>query len=149
MTFAIALNCWLYSLLHNTDQFFTFLGADEIITFSNDSFETNFYEKSIEQSSFMNELLSRTDRYDVVFFTTHLNYNTDFIKKFLTKTGVVIQATEKDLPSDDYGAFMRMLFSVRITFDIELNFSLMFLFLGLRNFQKAWIENLQYRALVG
>ena len=87
-------------------------GADEIITFSNDSFETNFYEKSIEQSSFLNELLSRNDRYDVVFITTHLNYNTEFIKKFVTPAGVLIHATEKDLPSDDYGAFKKMLFTV-------------------------------------
>lgn len=90
-----------------------FSGADEIITFSNDSFETNFYEKSIEQSSFLNELLSRNDKYDIVFITTHLNYNTDFIKKFLSKTGVLIDATEKYLPSDEYGAFMRMMFRVR------------------------------------
>lgn len=94
-----------------------FAGADEIITFSNDSFEANFYEKSIEQSSFLNELLSRHDKYDVVFITTHLNYNTDFIKKFLSQTGVVIQATEKDLPSDDYGAFLRMMFRVRMPFN--------------------------------
>lgn len=90
-------------------------GADEIITFSNDSFETNFYEKSIEQSSFLNELLSRTDRYDAVFITTHLNYNTDFIKKFLSQNGIVIFATEKDLPSDEYGALMRSLFKVKIS----------------------------------
>lgn len=88
-------------------------GADEIITFSNDSFEANFYEKSIEQSSFLNELLSRQDRYDVVFFTTHLNYNTDFIKKFLSPRGIVIQATERDLSSDEYGALTRMMFRVR------------------------------------
>lgn len=87
-------------------------GADEIITFSNDSFESNFYEKSIEQSSFLNELLSRNDKYDVVFITTHLNYNTDFILKFLSKSGTLVHATEKDLPSDDYGVFMRMLFRV-------------------------------------
>lgn len=90
------------------------LGADEIITFSNDSFETNFYEKSIEQSSFLNEMLSRQDRYDVVFFTTHLNYNTDFIKKFLSETGVIVHATEKDLPSDEYGLFMTTFFKVSI-----------------------------------
>lgn len=88
-------------------------GADEIITFSNDSFEANFYEKSIEQSSFLNELLSRQDRYDVVFFTTHLSYNTDFIKKFISPTGIVINATENDLPSDDYGSLMRLMFKVR------------------------------------
>lgn len=60
----------------------------------------------------MNELLSRNDRYDVVFITTHLNYNTDFIKKFVTPGGVLIHATEKDLPSDDYGGFKKMLFTV-------------------------------------
>lgn len=57
--------------LHNSESFNSFsfaklLGADEIITFSNDSFEANFYEKSIEQSSFLNELLCRDDKYDVV-----------------------------------------------------------------------------------
>lgn len=95
------------SPLHNVP------GADEIITFSNDSFEANFYEKSIEQSSFLNELLSRQDKYDVVFFTTHLSYNTDFIKKFISPAGIVINATENDLPSDDYGSFMRLMFKVR------------------------------------
>lgn len=44
---------------------FGVLGADEIITFSNDSYEANFYEKSVEQSFFMTELLSRNDKYDV------------------------------------------------------------------------------------
>lgn len=108
-------------------------GADEIITFSNDSFETNFYEKSIEQSSFLNELLSRTDRYDVVFFTTHLNYNTDFIKKFLSKTGLVIHATEKYLPSDDYGVFMRILFKVRNS----TTFTIQRYFIYMRNFRST------------
>jgi hypothetical protein len=58
-------------------------------------------------------MLSRQDKYDVVFFTTHLNYNTDFIKKFLSPSGIVIYATEKYLPSDEYGALMRALFGVR------------------------------------
>lgn len=87
-------------------------GADEIITFSNDSFESNFYEKSIEQSTFLNELLSRQDRYDVVFFTTRLNYSTNFITRFLAHGGFVVHATENDLESDNYGIFMRMLFKV-------------------------------------
>lgn len=91
------------------------LGCDEIITFSNDTFEANFYEKSIEQSSFLNELLSRQDKYDVVFFTTHLSYNTDFIKKFLSPSGIVVNATESDLPSDDFGGFRKLLFRVRLS----------------------------------
>ncbi|CRL05020.1 CLUMA_CG018188, isoform A [Clunio marinus] len=91
-------------------------GADEIITFSNDSFEANFYEKNIEQSSFLNELLSRNDKYDVVFFTTHLNYNTDFITKFLSPNGIVIHATEKYLPSDNYNLIMRTLLKAYIVF---------------------------------
>lgn len=120
-------------MLHDLNFRFI-LGADEIITFSNDSFETNFYEKSIEQSSFLNELLSRTDRYDVVFFTTHLNYNTDFVKKFLSKTGLVIHATEKYLQSDDYGVLMRTLFRVKILrsfHELKIIFSSI---LGLRQF---------------
>lgn len=88
------------------------LGADEIITFSNDSFETNFYEKSIEQSTFLNELLSRQDRYDVVFFTTRLSYSTKFIERFLTPSGVIVHATERTLESDNYGLFMRVFFKV-------------------------------------
>jgi hypothetical protein len=87
-------------------------GADEIITFSNDSFETNFYEKSIEQSTFLNELLSRSDRYDVVFFTTRLNYSTKFIERFLAPNGIVVHATEKDLASDNYGSFMKLMYKV-------------------------------------
>lgn len=59
-----------------------------------------------------------------MFITTHLNYNTDFIKKFLSQNGVVIHATEKDLPSDDYGAFMRLMFKVK-----NLNFQALKLFL--------------------
>lgn len=112
MIVKIALLCFNQSKFILLKCIFNLLGADEIITFSNDSFESNFYEKSIEQSSFLNELLSRNDKYDVVFITTHLNYNTNFIKKFLSQSGVVIHATEKDLPSDDYGAFSRMMFRV-------------------------------------
>jgi hypothetical protein len=93
--------------------FLSSTGADEIITFSNDSFEKNFYEKSIEQSSFLNELLSRNDKYDCVFFTTRLNYNTNFIYRFLSPQGVVVHAIESDMSSDEYGIFMRAIFRVR------------------------------------
>ncbi|CAG9797952.1 unnamed protein product [Chironomus riparius] len=91
------------------------LGADEIITFSNDSFETNFYEKSIEQSTFMNELLSRQVKYDVVFITTRLNYSTKFIERFLTPHGTIVHAVESIMPSDEYGIFMRMMFKIYVT----------------------------------
>lgn len=52
----------------------------------------------------------------MVFFTTHLSYNVDFIKKFLVPNGLVIHATENDLPSDDYGVFMRLLFKFYVDF---------------------------------
>jgi hypothetical protein len=91
---------------------FVSTGADEIITFANDSFEANFYEKSIEQSSFLNELLSRNDKYDCVFFTTIVSYSTDFILKFLAPNGTLIHATEKFLPSDYYGSFRKLFYGV-------------------------------------
>lgn len=94
--------------------YFSLAGADEIITFANDSFEANFYEKSIEQSSFLNELLCRNDKYDVVFFTTNVRYGTDFCKKFLTHGGCIVHATERYLPSDDYGPFRRYFYGVSI-----------------------------------
>lgn len=60
----------------------------------------------------MNELLSRQDKYDAVFITTRLNYSTKFIERFLTPTGLVVHAVESNMPSDEYGIFMRMMFKV-------------------------------------
>lgn len=60
----------------------------------------------------MNELLSRQDKYDVVFITTRLNYSTKFIERFLTPHGTIVHAVESIMPSDEYGIFMRMMFKV-------------------------------------
>ena len=82
-----------------------------MITFNNENFETNFAESNIEQSVFLMELVTR-DNFDVVFFTTFLNYDKGFIRKFLNDQGIVVDTWDKELSSDSYGVGMRWLLSV-------------------------------------
>lgn len=50
--------------------------------------------------------------YDVMFLTTASTYNRDFIAKFITHCGKIIDCDEQKLSSDYYGIFMRILCSV-------------------------------------
>ncbi|XP_063708074.1 reticulon-4-interacting protein 1, mitochondrial-like [Culicoides brevitarsis] len=89
------------------------LGADDVITFQNDSFTPSFFEVNIAQSNFINELTSR-ESYDVIFITTRLRYSTDFFWKFVKPSGTVVNTVEPDIDSDQYGAFMRLFYSMYI-----------------------------------
>lgn len=82
-------------------------GADDVIAFNCDD---NIYELE-ERDLLLKELIIRKP-YDVVFLTASSTYNRDFIYKFLTENGSVIDTDEKPLASDDYGVFMRFLCSV-------------------------------------
>lgn len=84
-------------------------GADDVIAFNCDD---NIYELE-ERDLFLNELKIR-EPYDVIFLTTSSTYNREFIYKFLTENGCVIDTDEKPLASDEYGFFMRFLCSVSI-----------------------------------
>lgn len=82
-------------------------GADDVIAFNCDD---NIYELE-ERDLLLKELATRKP-YDVIFLTTTSTYNRDFIWKFLTENGAVIDTDEKPFASDDYGIFMRFLCSV-------------------------------------
>lgn len=90
-----------------------FTGADDVITFHNDSFTHSYFEVNIAQSNFINELTSR-ESYDVIFITTKLRYNTDFFWKFVKSSGTVVDTVEPDIDSDQYGAFLRLFYSVSV-----------------------------------
>lgn len=64
-----------------------------------------------ERDLFVKELLIRQP-FDVVFLTSASTYNRDFISKFLTSNGQIVDTVEKRLASDDYGIAKRYLFSV-------------------------------------
>lgn len=68
---------------------------------------------NIAQSNFINELTSR-ESYDVIFITTKLRYNTDFFWKFVKSSGTVVDTVEPDIDSDQYGAFLRLFYSVSV-----------------------------------
>lgn len=104
-------------------------GADDIISFSNDNFTQNFFDKSIAQSNFINELTSR-ESYDVIFITTKVQYNTEFLLKFLKTNGKLINTVERDINSDEYGAFMRLFYSVSI---VVISFSFLLIYDRLKN----------------
>lgn len=82
-------------------------GANDVIAFNSDD---NIYELE-ERDLLLKELLIRKP-YDVAFLTTSQTYNRDFISKFLTNNGRIIDTVEKRLASDDYGIFLRFLCSV-------------------------------------
>lgn len=84
-------------------------GADDVIAFNCDD---NIFELE-ERDLLLKELLTRKP-YDAIFLTTASAYNRDFICKFVTDNGCVIDTDEKSLASDEYGIFMRLLCSVRI-----------------------------------
>lgn len=64
-----------------------------------------------ERDLFVKELLIRKP-FDNVFLTTSSTYNRDFISKFVTNNGQVIDTVERRLSSDEYGFINRYLFSV-------------------------------------
>lgn len=97
----------------NNFVYFIFPGADDVISFTNDNFTQNFFDTNIAQSNLINELTSR-DSYDVIFLTTKVKYKKDFLQKFLTVDGKLIDTVEPDINSDSYGAFMRMFYSLFI-----------------------------------
>lgn len=105
----------LIQIIHISFSFLslcTRAGADDIISFSNDNFTQNFFDKSIAQSNLINELTSR-ESYDAIFITTKVQYNIDFLHKFLKTNGKLVDSVEPELPSDEYGVFKKLCFSVR------------------------------------
>lgn len=95
--------------LKNENFGFHFLGADDVIAFNCDD---NIYE--LEERDLLVKELTIRKSYDAIFLTTASTYNRDFINKFITDDGIVIDTVEKQLSSDDYGLFMRFLCSVCI-----------------------------------
>lgn len=81
---------------------FNLLGADDVIAFNCDD---NIYE--LEERDLLLKELSIRKPYDVIFLTTSTAYNKDFIKSFISASGILIDAVEKPLASDEYGFFMR------------------------------------------
>lgn len=79
-------------------------GADDVIAFNCDD---NIYE--LEERDLLLKELSIRKPYDVIFLTTSTAYNKDFIKSFISASGILIDAVEKPLASDEYGFFMRFL----------------------------------------
>ncbi|XP_052564779.1 reticulon-4-interacting protein 1, mitochondrial-like isoform X1 [Culex pipiens pallens] len=89
------------------------LGASDIIVFANEHFRSNFIDVNVEKSNLINELASR-DKFDFIFLTTRIAYDYKFLEKFLAKRGVIVDAVEPELASDEYGPLMRLLLGVLV-----------------------------------
>ncbi|XP_053671147.1 reticulon-4-interacting protein 1, mitochondrial-like [Anopheles nili] len=81
-------------------------GAADIITFANEHFRSNFIDVNVDKSNFINELTSR-EKFHFIFLTTRLGYDYKFLEKFLTKDGVIVDAVEPEISTDDYGVIGR------------------------------------------
>lgn len=97
--------------IKNILKIILFAGADDVIAFNCDD---NIYE--LEERDLLLKELSIRNRYDVIFLTQSQTYNRDFLYKFLTSGGRLIDTVEKRLSSDEYGLFMRYLCSVSQNF---------------------------------
>ncbi|XP_055623336.1 reticulon-4-interacting protein 1, mitochondrial-like isoform X2 [Toxorhynchites rutilus septentrionalis] len=91
------------------------LGAGDIIALANEHFRSNFIDVNIEKSNLINELASR-DKFDYIFLTTRIGYDYNFLRKFLTNRGVIVDAVEPELASDEYGTAMRLLLGLLVRF---------------------------------
>uniref|UniRef100_A0A182IPZ2 Uncharacterized protein n=1 Tax=Anopheles atroparvus TaxID=41427 RepID=A0A182IPZ2_ANOAO len=89
------------------------LGAADIMTFANEHFRSNFIDVNVDKSNFINELTSR-EKFHFIFLTTRLGYDYNFLKKFLTKDGVIVDAVEPELSTDEYGLFRRFFFGTYV-----------------------------------
>nr|XP_029712831.1 reticulon-4-interacting protein 1 homolog, mitochondrial isoform X1 [Aedes albopictus] len=90
-------------------------GAADIITFANEHFRANFIDVNVEKSNLINELTPR-EKFDYIFLTTRIAYDHKFLEKFLTKHGIIIDAVEPELASDEYGPLMRVLLAMLVKF---------------------------------
>lgn len=69
----------------------------------------------MEKSNLINELTPR-EKFDYIFLTTRIAYDHKFLEKFLTKHGIIIDAVEPELASDEYGPLMRVLLAMLVKF---------------------------------
>ncbi|XP_035787120.1 reticulon-4-interacting protein 1, mitochondrial-like isoform X2 [Anopheles albimanus] len=97
------------------------LGAADIITFANEHFRSNFIDVNVDKSNFINELTSR-EKFHFIFLTTRLGYDYKFMEKFLTKDGVIVDAVEPELSTDDYGVVGRFFLGTYVRFRRALAF---------------------------
>ncbi|XP_058462164.1 reticulon-4-interacting protein 1 homolog, mitochondrial-like isoform X2 [Malaya genurostris] len=91
------------------------LGANDIITFANEHFRSNFIDVNVEKSNLINELTGR-EKFDYIFLTTRIAYDHRFLEKFLAKGGIIVDTVEPELPSDEFGPLMRVLLSLLVRF---------------------------------
>ncbi|XP_055591829.1 reticulon-4-interacting protein 1, mitochondrial-like isoform X2 [Uranotaenia lowii] len=89
------------------------LGAADIITFANEHFRSNFIDVNVEKSNLINELTAR-EKFHHIFLTTRIAYDHRFLEKFLAKSGVIIDAVEPELASDEFGPLMRLLLGIAV-----------------------------------
>ncbi|XP_062558988.1 reticulon-4-interacting protein 1 homolog, mitochondrial-like isoform X2 [Armigeres subalbatus] len=89
------------------------LGAADIITFANEHFRSNFIDVNVEKSNLINELTPR-EKFDYIFLTTRIAYDHTFLERFLTKRGIIVDAVEPELASDEYGPLARVLLAVLV-----------------------------------
>lgn len=82
-------------------------GAHDVIALNVDSADE--FEK--EQHVLFKELSIRPE-YDVIFYTTAADYDTEFMRTFLKPRGRLVNTVELRPPSDDCGLFGRMLLKV-------------------------------------
>lgn len=93
------------------------LGADDVIALGvkQADFEDVANEETQSQQDEQNTLfkeLSIRKEYDYVFFTTATEYDKEFIRTFVSPKGVVVDAIEQPLASDNFGIFKIIFYSV-------------------------------------
>lgn len=90
------------------------LGADDVITV-----DTNAEDRFTNEQHILFKELSIRPEYDVIFYTTTADYDTEFMHTFLTPHGRLVSTVEQTPASDSCGFFGRFALSVR-TIQIDL-----------------------------
>lgn len=71
-------------------------------------------EPLFEEQNILFKELSIRKEYNVAFLTTATHYDIEFIRSFITPKGIIVNAVEPNLPSDDYGVVKFFFYSVSI-----------------------------------
>uniref|UniRef100_A0A1B0CFE2 Enoyl reductase (ER) domain-containing protein n=1 Tax=Lutzomyia longipalpis TaxID=7200 RepID=A0A1B0CFE2_LUTLO len=95
------------------------LGADDVITLRGESPSDGLFLSTdsslVEKFNLSHALATREVIFDVIFFTTPVTYDKNFLYKYLTSGGRIIDTYEVPLMTDDFGFLGRMALSWFVT----------------------------------
>uniref|UniRef100_A0A1L8DZN5 Putative reticulon-4-interacting protein 1 mitochondrial n=1 Tax=Nyssomyia neivai TaxID=330878 RepID=A0A1L8DZN5_9DIPT len=95
------------------------LGADDVITLRGESPSDGLFLSTdsslVEKFNLSHALATREITFDVIFFTTPVSYDKNFLHKYLSPGGRIIDTYEAPLWTDDFGFFGRFGLSFIVT----------------------------------